>query len=176
MWISWWGFGPFIWIVAKFSRIETRWWLARRELSLWKMMLSTIFSPEHHQIDKRSNFFGKAQILPEKLIQEWCWIVNHFVVEFCPPAFCFRVTSHPLTKHVFLLSLCCSESMRYLFQCVFWKKKLIELQHAKLRLVNPKKLKVFWLQKWLDAWKWDEVTKKIFSSHMNWTTHHVVKF
>jgi hypothetical protein len=76
-----------------------------------------------------------------------------------------------------------NETCLFIVSLLFWKheifilkKKLIELQHAKLRLVNPKKLKVFWLQKWLDAWKWDEVTKKIFSSHMNWTTHHVVKF
>jgi hypothetical protein len=41
------GLGPFIWIVVKFSRIETGWWWARSELSLWKMMSSTILSPEH---------------------------------------------------------------------------------------------------------------------------------
>jgi hypothetical protein len=35
-------------------------------------MSSTILSPEHPQIDKRSKMLGKAQILPEKLIQEWC--------------------------------------------------------------------------------------------------------
>jgi hypothetical protein len=70
--------------------------------------------------------------------------------------FCFIIFCNVLTKKE--------------IKCVFWKKNLIELQHAKLRLVNPKKLNVFWLQKWLDAWKWDEVTKKIYSSHMNWTT------
>ena len=36
-----------------------------------------------------------------------------FVVDFCHFAFCFGVTSHPWMKHVFSLSLCCSESMRF---------------------------------------------------------------
>jgi len=101
------GLGPFIWIVAKFSRIETGWWWARSDLSLWMMMSSAILSPEHPQIDKRSKMLGQTQILPEKLIQEWCWIVNHFIVDFCHFAFCFGVTSHPWTNtcisFVFLL-------------------------------------------------------------------------
>jgi len=150
MWVSWWGLGPFIWIVAKFSRIETGSWWARSKLSLWKMISWTILSPEHPQIDKRSKMLGQAQILPEKLIQEWCWIVNHFVVDFCHFAVCFRVISHPWTKHVFPLSSCCFEINRCFFQRVFWQNILIKLQHAKLRLVNPKRLEVFWLQKWLD--------------------------
>ena len=150
MWISWWGLGPFIWIVAKISRIETGWWWARSEWSLWKMMSSTILSPEHPQIDRRSKMLGQAQILLEKQIQEWCWIVNYFVVDFCYFAFCFGVTSYPWTKHVFPLSSCCFEIKRCFFQRVFWQNILIKLQHAKLRLVNPKTLKVFWLQKWLN--------------------------
>jgi hypothetical protein len=48
------------------------------------------------------------------------------------------------------LSFCCFEIKRCFFQNVCWQNILIKLQHAKLRLVNPKRLKVFWLQKWLD--------------------------
>jgi len=75
--------------------------------------------------------------------QSFCCGFYHF-------AFCFGVTSHPWTKHVFPLSSCCFEIKRCFFQRVFWQNILIKLQHAKLRLVNPKRLKVFWLQKWLD--------------------------
>jgi len=112
--------GHFNWTVARISRIEIGWWWARNELSLWKMMSSAILSPEHPQIDNRSKMLGKAQILPEKLIQEWCWIVNHFVVDYCNCAFCFGVTSHPWTKHVFPLASCCFEIKRCFFQRVFW--------------------------------------------------------
>ena len=65
-------------------------------------------------------------------------------------AFWLGITSHPWMKHVFPLSSCCFEIKRCFFQRVFWQNILIKLQHAKLRLVNPKTLKVFWLQKWLN--------------------------
>ena len=42
-----------------------------------------------------------------------------FCYGFCHLAFRFGVTSHPLTKHVFSLSLYCSESMRCFFQRLF---------------------------------------------------------
>ena len=45
------------------------------------MMSSIILSPEHHQNNKWSKLLGKTQIWPEKLIQEWYWIVHHFIVE-----------------------------------------------------------------------------------------------
>ena len=44
-------------------------------------------------------------------------------------AFCFGITSHSLTKHVFYLSLCCSEVRRCL-AFHFWQNIFIELQHA----------------------------------------------
>ena len=62
----------FSWTNARVSRIE---------LSLWKMMSSIILSTEHHQNNKWSKLLGKTQIWPEKLIQEWCWIVHRFIVE-----------------------------------------------------------------------------------------------
>ena len=36
-------------------------------------------------------------------------------------AFCFGITSHPWTKHVFPLSSCCFEIKRCFFQRVFWQ-------------------------------------------------------
>jgi hypothetical protein len=39
------------------------------------------------------------------------------------------------------------------------------------------RLKVFWLQKWLDAWKWHKVTKQFWThTSWNWATHYVAKF
>jgi len=101
---------------------------------------------------------------------------NHFCYEFCHSAFCFRITSHPSTKHVFSLSLCCYEIMRCFFQMVFWQNILIKLQHV-IKINQSWRLKVFWLQKWLDAWKWHEATKQFWThASWNWTTHHTAKF
>jgi hypothetical protein len=47
---------------------------------------------------------------------------NHFCYEFCHSAFCFGITSHPSTKHVFSLFLCRSEVRRCL-KFHFWQKK-----------------------------------------------------
>jgi hypothetical protein len=110
--------------------------VSRIELSLWKMMSSIILSPEHHQNNKWSKLLGKTQIWPEKLIQEWCWTVNHFCYGFCHLAFCFGVTSHPWTKHIFSWSFCCFEIKRCFFQRVFWQKYFFD-QTPKLKLVNP---------------------------------------
>ena len=90
-------------------------------------------------------------------------------------AFCFRITSHPSTKHVLFLSLCCFEINRCL---AFYPDKTFfsKLQHA-IKVNHSGRLKVFWLQKWLDAWKWHEVTKQFWThTSWNWTTHHIAKF
>jgi hypothetical protein len=123
MWISWWCPRPFQLNSCKNFKNRVGGWYLRGKLSWWKMVSSIILSPQHSQNDKWLWMLGKTLISPEKLIQEGCWTVNHFVMDFFHFAFCFGVTSHPLTKHVFSLSLCCSKSMRCLFQCVFWQKK-----------------------------------------------------
>jgi hypothetical protein len=61
-------------------------------------------------------------------------------------AFCFGITSHPWTKHVFPLSSCCFEIKRCFFQRVFLQNILIKLQHA-IKINQSWRLKVFWLQK-----------------------------
>jgi hypothetical protein len=38
-----------------------------------------------------------------------------------------------------------------MFAFDFWQNNFIKLQHVKLMLINPERLKVFWLQKWLDV-------------------------
>jgi hypothetical protein len=104
---------------------------ARGKLSLWKVMSLVILSLEHLQNDKWSKMLGKTQILPEKLIQEWRWIVNHIVIEFWYFAFCFGITSHPFNETcLFYWSFCCFEIMRCFFQSLFCQNILIELQHA----------------------------------------------
>jgi len=135
----------FNWTIA---RIESGSWWAKDERNLWKSLSSIILSPEHPQNDEWSELLGKTQILPEKMIQEWQWIVNHIVVQ-CR-IFCFVITSHPWTKHVFPLSSCCFEIKRCFFQRVFLQNILIRLQHA-IKINQSWRLKVFWLQKWLDA-------------------------
>ena len=64
-------------------------------------------------------------------------------------AFCFGITSHPSTKHALLLSLCCFEINKCL-TFFFWQNILIKLQHA-IKANQSWRLKVFWLQKWLDS-------------------------
>jgi hypothetical protein len=53
--------------------------------------------------------------------------------------------NHFSKKYAFSLSLCCSKIKRYL--ALYFYNILIKLQNAKLRLINPKRLKVFLLQK-----------------------------
>jgi hypothetical protein len=72
-------------------------------------------------------------------------------------AFCFGITSHPSMKHVlFFVSLLFWNQQ--MFSILFWQNILINLQHA-IKVNQSWRLKVFWLQNWLDAWKWHEVTK-----------------
>jgi len=78
-------------------------------------------------------------------------------MDFCPSTFCFGVTSYPSTKHV-LFWLFWNQQM---FNILFWQNILIKLQHA-IKVNQSWRLKVFWLQKWLDAWKWHEVTKQFW--------------
>jgi hypothetical protein len=119
--------GHFSWTDARVSRIE---------LSLWKMMSSIILLPEHPQNDEWSELLGKTQILPEKLIQEGCWTVNHFCYGFCHFALCFGITSHPLTKHVFLCLFVVLKawdvSFKGYFDKIFWSSS-----NMQLRLINP---------------------------------------
>jgi hypothetical protein len=62
------------------------------------------------------------------------------------------------------------------FKGYFWQNILIKLQHA-IKINQSWRLKVFWLQKWLDAWKYHEVTKQFWThTSWNWTTLHTVKF
>jgi hypothetical protein len=56
---------------------------ARDKWSLRMRVSLAILSPEHLQNDMWSKVLGETQILPEKLIQEWWWTVNHIVMGFC---------------------------------------------------------------------------------------------
>jgi len=63
------------------------------------------------------------------------------------------------------------------FKGHFWQNIWIKLQHA-IKINQSWRLKVFWLQKWLDAClKCYEVTKHFWThTSWNWNTHHVAKF
>jgi len=134
----------FSWTNARVSRIE---------LSLWKMMSSIILSPEHPQNDEWSELLGKTQILPEKMIQEWRWIVNHIVVECC----IFVLWSHLILERnmSFLCLFVVLKSRNASFKGYFDKNIFFFYQTPtyKIKASQSWRLKVFWLRKWLDAWK-----------------------
>ena len=72
-----------------------------------------------------SKVFGKTQILPEKLIQEWWWMAPTMsIILLWNSAFCSGITSHLSTKHAWLLSLCCFEINRcltfFFSEKIFW--------------------------------------------------------
>ena len=89
-------------------------------------------------------------------------------------AFCFGITSHPSETCLAFVSLLFWNQQ--MFSILFWQNILIKLQHA-IKVNQSGRLKVFWLQKWLYAWKWYEVTKQFWThTSWNWTTHHITKF
>ena len=162
----------FNWTIARISRSESESWWVRDKWSLQRRVSLTILSPEHHQNDMWSKVLGKTQILPEKLIQEWWWTVNHIVMEFC----IFVLGLHLILQRnmsCFCLFVFWNQQM---FSILFWQNILIKLQHA-IKVNQSGRLKVFWLQKWLYAWKWHKVTKQFWThTSWNWTTHHIAKF
>jgi hypothetical protein len=89
----------------------------------------------------------------------------------------FGITSHSLTKHVFSLSLCCSEVRRCL-AFYFWQNILIIFQYA-IKANQSWKIKnvliaeiTRYLLKWKD--KQQEVTEQILSPHTK--LNHTAKF
>jgi hypothetical protein len=125
-------------------------------------------SPEHHQNNKWSKLLGKTQIWPEKLIQEWCWIVHHFIVEL---SFCILFWGHTSSLNetcLFFVFLLFWNQEMLLSKGILTKKNLFIYQTPtyKIKASQSWRLKVVWLWKWLDAWKWHEVTKQILSSYL----------
>jgi hypothetical protein len=140
---------------------QVRRWMSKRQVEFVKDdVINHIVTRTSSKRQMIENVWQNTDIARSKkrvnlsIILLWSFVILHF---------CFGITSHPLTKHIFPLSLCCSESMRCLFQWVFWQIFLIKLQHVKLRLINLERLKVFWLQKWLDAC-WNDMRCLFFLS------------
>lgn len=107
--------------VDHFSWTDTR--VSRIELSLWKMMSSIMLSPEHPQNDMWSKVLGKTQILPEELIQEWWWNVNHIVMKFFI-LFWDHISSFTETCLAFVSLLFWNQQR---FSILFWQNILIKL-------------------------------------------------
>ena len=149
--MSWWGPQHFEWTIARIARIESESWWARDKWSLQRRVSLAILFPEHLQNDMWLKMLGETQILPEKLIQEWWWIVNHIVMEFCI-LFWYHISSFNETCLVFVSLLFWNQQM---FSILFWQNILIKLQHA-IKVNQSWRLKVFWLQKWLDAC-WNDI-------------------
>jgi len=72
-----------------------------------------------------------------------------------------------------------NETCLFFVSLLFWKHEMFSLKviltkyfdqalHA-IKINQSWRLKVFWLQKWLDAWKWNEVTKQ-FWTHTSWNS------
>ena len=57
--------------------------------------------------------------------------------------FCFRITSHPSTKHALLLSIWLFWNQQ-MCSVLFWQSILIKLQHV-IKVNQSGRLKVFWL-------------------------------
>jgi hypothetical protein len=154
--------GHFNWTNARISRNESGSWWARDEWSLWRRVSLAILSPEHLQNDMWSKMLGKTQILPEKLIQEWRWIVNHIVMEFCI-LFWDHISSFNETCLVFVSLLFWNQQM---FSISFWQNILIKLQHA-IKINQSWRFKSVLITEMTRCLlKWHEVTKQILSPYM----------
>jgi len=122
----------FNWIIA---RIESGSWWAKDERNLWRSLSSIILSPEHPQNDEWSELLGKTQILPEKMIQEWQWIVNHIAVQCRFFLFCDHISSLNETclSFAFLFVLKSRDaSFKGYFYKIFWSSS-----NMRLWLINP---------------------------------------
>ena len=162
----------FKWTVSRIARMESESRWARDRWSHWRRVSLAILFPEQLQNHMWSKMLCKTQILPEKLIREWWWTVNHIVMEFCI-LFWDHISSFNETCLAFISLLFWNQQM---FSILFWQNILIKLQHA-IKVNQSGRLEVFWLQKWLYAWKWHEVTKQFWThTFWNWTTHHIAKF
>jgi hypothetical protein len=153
----------FNWIIA---RIESANWWAKDERNLWRSLSLIILLPEHPQNDEWSKLLGKHRYCQNSWSKKDVELSIMLLWNFCHSAFCFGVTSHPWMKHVFPLSSCCFEIKRCFFQRVFWQKYFVDQTPTyKIKASQSWRLKVFWLRKWLDAWKWHEVTKQFLNSY-----------
>ena len=140
----------FNWAIAKISRSESESWWARDKWSLQRRVSLAILSPEHLQNDMLIESAWPNTDIARTTNSKWWWMVPTMpIILLWNSAFCFGITSHPLPKHVLLLSLCCFEINRCL---TFYSDKniLIKLQHV-IKNNQSWRYKVFWLQKWLDA-------------------------
>ena len=86
--------------------------------------------------------------------------------------FCDHISSFNETCLAFVSLLIWNQQM---FSILFWQNILIKLQHA-IKVNQSGRLKVFWLQKWLDAcWNDMRWPNKFWAHTQNWTTHHITK-
>jgi hypothetical protein len=133
--------------------------------------------PGSFQLNRHKSFKNRAEFVKDDVINhvvartssEWYVIENAWqntdiarkadsrMAMNCQ-SYCYGILHFVLGSHLILqrimscLSLCCSEINR-LFSILFWQNILIKLQHA-IKVNQSWRLKVFWLQKWLDAcWK-----------------------
>jgi hypothetical protein len=83
---------------------------ARGKLSLWKVMSLLYCPPNIFRMTSNRKF------LLEKLVQEWWWIVNYIVMEFCHFAFCFGITSHSL-----------NETCLFFVSLLFWSQEMFSI-------------------------------------------------
>jgi hypothetical protein len=119
-----------------------------------------ILSPQHPQNDKWSKLFGKTQILPEKLIQEWCWIVNHFVVEL---SFCILFWDHISSFN---------ETCLFSVTLLFWSQEMFNISFLTIFFYQTptcqsfKSILITEMTRYL--LEWHEVTKQISNPHMKW--------
>ena len=178
--MSWWGPQPFQVNSFKNCKNGVRKSVSKRQVESLKKGVTGYIVPrttsESHVIENALLNTDIARKADSRMVISWFENGDEqSIILLWNSAFCFGITSHPSTKHASLLSLCCFEINKCL-TFFFRQNILIKLQHA-IKANQSWRLKVFWLQKWLYAWKWHEVTKQFWThTFWNWTTHHIAKF
>jgi hypothetical protein len=160
-------FRLFSWTIA---RIKSGSWWSKDELNLWRRLSLVILSWNTLRMTSDRNCSAKHRYGQSSwskngaelsIILSWIFVILHFVSG-----------SHLILQRnmSFFVSLLLWNHEMFLSNGIL-TKYLDQTPTCKIKDNQSWRLKVFWLQKWLDAWKWHEVTKQFWThTFWNWTT------
>jgi len=166
--MSWWGPQPFQWNSCKNFKKRVRKSVSKRQVeSVKESVIGYIIprtSSEWHVIEsawQNTDIARKANSRMAMNCQSYCYGILHFV----------------LGSHLIL-----QWNMSFFVSLLLWNHEMFlsngiltkyfdKTPTCKIKDNQSWRLKVFWLQKWLNAWKWHEVTKQFWThTSWNWTT------